>query len=177
VGQVLRAGNQACGVYQYERYSMNTLHTRIATIADLDIIASLFDTYRQFYERVPDLALAKQFISDRIQNKESVIILATNEAQQIIGFCQLYPSFCSVEAKPIYMLYDLFVAPQSRRSGAGKILLQAAEKLAAEHGKARMDLTTAKTNKHAQAAYESLGWVRDEMFYAYSKHIEVLTPR
>jgi ribosomal protein S18 acetylase RimI-like enzyme len=152
---------------------MNTLHTRIAIIADLDVIASLFDAYRQFYEQVPDLALAKQFISERIQNKESVIILATNEAQQVIGFCQLYPSFCSVEAKPIYTLYDLFVAPQARRSGAGKILLQAAERLAAEHGKARMDLTTAITNKHAQAAYKSLGWVRDEMFYAYSKHIEV----
>jgi ribosomal protein S18 acetylase RimI-like enzyme len=85
---------------------------------------------------------------------------------------QLYPSFCSVEAKPTYMLYDLFVSPQARRSGAGKVLLQAAEKLAAARGKARMDLNTAKTNKPAQAAYESLGWVRDEEFYAYSKSVD-----
>jgi ribosomal protein S18 acetylase RimI-like enzyme len=51
-------------------------------------------------------------------------------------------------------------------------LLQAAEKLAVDNGKARMDLTTAKTNKVAQAAYESLGWTRDEIFYAYSKAID-----
>ena len=38
-------------------------------------------------------------------------------------------------------------------------------------GKARMDLNTAKTNKPAQAAYEALGWVRDEEFYAYSKSV------
>jgi len=50
-------------------------------------------------------------------------------------------------------------------------LLQAAEKLAAARGKARMDLNTAKTNKPAQAAYEALGWVRDEEFYAYSKSV------
>jgi ribosomal protein S18 acetylase RimI-like enzyme len=50
--------------------------------------------------------------------------------------------------------------------------LQAAEQLAKEHGKARMDLTTAKTNVAAQTAYESLGWVRDEVFYAYSKIVE-----
>jgi hypothetical protein len=44
--------------------------------------------------------------------------------------------------------------------------------LAAESGKTRMDLTTAKANKPAQAAYESLGWVRDEIYYAYSKSVD-----
>jgi ribosomal protein S18 acetylase RimI-like enzyme len=153
---------------------MSTLRTRIATLADLDVIAPLFDAYRQFYEQAPNLALARSFIRDRIQNNESVILLASNEQQQVIGFCQLYPTFCSVEAKPIYSLYDLFVDPGARRSGAGKVLLQAAEKLAAERGKARMDLTTARTNKPAQNAYEALGWVRDEVFFAYSKVIEPL---
>jgi len=151
---------------------MSTIRTRIATLADLDVIASLFDAYRQFYEQASDLALAKSFIRDRLKNNESVVLLASNEAQQVVGFCQLYPTFCSVEAKPIYSLYDLFVSPEERRSGAAKVLLQAAEKLAAESGKARMDLTTAKTNKAAQAAYESLGWVRDEVFYAYSKAVD-----
>jgi len=153
---------------------MSTLRTRIATLADLDVIAPLFDAYRQFYEQAPDLALARSFIRDRLQNNESVILLASNERQQVIGFCQLYPTFCSVEAKPIYSLYDLFVDPEARRSGAGKVLLQAAEKLAAERGKARMDLTTARTNKPAQNAYEALGWVRDEVFFAYSKVVEPL---
>jgi len=150
---------------------MSTIRTRIATLADLDVIAPLFDAYRQFYEQAPDLALARSFIRDRLQNNESVVLLATDETQHVVGFCQLYPTFCSVEAMPIYSLYDLFVSPEARRSGAGKALLLAAEKLAAENGKARMDLTTAKTNKPAQAAYESLGWVRDEVFYAYSKSV------
>jgi ribosomal protein S18 acetylase RimI-like enzyme len=150
---------------------MSSISTKIATIVDLDATASLFDAYRQFYEQTPNLALATKFIRDRIQKNESVIILAINELQQVIGFCQLYPTFCSVEAKPIYSLYDLFVIPEARRSGAGKILLQKAESLAAEKGIARMDLTTAKTNQPAQAAYQTLGWVRDEVFYAYSKRI------
>jgi ribosomal protein S18 acetylase RimI-like enzyme len=152
---------------------MTTIHTRIATLADLDVIAPLFDSYRQFYEQAPDLALARSFVRDRLANKESVVLLASDDTQQVVGFCQLYPTFCSIEAMPTYSLYDLFVSPAARRSGAGKALLQAAEKLAAENGKARMDLTTAKTNKPAQAAYESLGWVRDEVFYAYSKSVGV----
>lgn len=148
------------------------VHTRLATPDDLDAVAALFDAYRQFYEQAPDLALATSFIRERIQQQDSVILLASDGAGKAIGFCQLYPTFCSVEARAIYALYDLFVTPGARRSGAGSLLLKAAEALAAAHGKARMDLTTAKTNLPAQAAYERLGWARDEIFYAYSKRIE-----
>jgi ribosomal protein S18 acetylase RimI-like enzyme len=151
---------------------MSTIQIRIATLADLEVIAPLFDAYRQFYGQTPDLAVAKCFIQDRLQNSESVILLALSELQQVVGFCQLYPTFCSVEAMPIYSLYDLFVSPAARRSGVGKDLLLAAEKLAAENGKARLDLTTARTNMTAQALYESLGWVKDEVFYAYSKSVD-----
>jgi ribosomal protein S18 acetylase RimI-like enzyme len=150
---------------------MNPVSTRIAILADLTVIAPLFDAYRQFYDQAPDLALATRFIRERMQNSESVILLAVNADGLTIGFCQLYPTFCSVEAKPIYSLYDLFVTPAARRSGAGKALLQAAEALAASHSKARLDLTTAKTNHAAQAAYDALGWVRDDMFYAYSRRV------
>ena len=146
--------------------------TRIATLADLEVAAALLDAYRQFYGKPPDRDLAVGFIRSRLQNNDSVILLATNTVQQVVGFCQLYPSFCSVAAKPIYTLYDLFVAPAGRRCGAGKALLTAAEKLAADNGKFRMDLSTARDNKAAQALYESLGWVRDELFYVYSRLIE-----
>jgi ribosomal protein S18 acetylase RimI-like enzyme len=43
--------------------------------------------------------------------------------------------------------------------------------LAARNGKVRMDLSTARTNKAAQSVYESLGWVRDELFLTYNKRI------
>jgi ribosomal protein S18 acetylase RimI-like enzyme len=150
----------------------NALTTRQATVDDLDALASLFDAYRQFYEQAPDPALAKDFIGARIERHESVVLVAQNERSEAVGFCQLYPTFCSVIAKPIYVLYDLYVAPGARQLGAGKALLMAAERLAREQGVARMDLTTAKTNLPAQALYESLGWVRDEVFYAYNRELQ-----
>jgi ribosomal protein S18 acetylase RimI-like enzyme len=150
---------------------MSASHIRLASLDDLEVVAPLFDAYRQFYAQAPDLDLARRFIRDRLQGKESAVLLAFDDAQNAIGFCQLYPTFCSVEAQPIYSLYDLFVSPHARRFGVGKSLLEAAEKLASERGKARMDLTTARTNKAAQTVYESLGWIRDEVFYAYSKRV------
>lgn len=148
-----------------------TVSIRPATADDLPAVAALFDQYRQFYEQAPDAALALQFITERFARQESVLLVAQDEAGALVGFCQLYPSFCSVEAKPIYVLYDLFVAPSARKSGAGRALMQAAEARARADGKARMDLTTAKTNLRAQGLYESLGWVRDEVFYAYNRPV------
>lgn len=148
--------------------ALPALLTRPATLADLPALAPLFDAYRQFYEQAPDLALATRFISARMERQESVVLVA-ERAGRLLGFCQLYPSFCSVLAQPIYVLYDLFVDPAARKTGAGKALLLAAEAHARQEGMARMDLTTAHTNTTAQSLYAALGWERDQVFMAYNK--------
>ncbi|RYZ79897.1 MAG: GNAT family N-acetyltransferase, partial [Proteobacteria bacterium] len=131
----------------------------------------LFDAYRQFYKQEANLELAKEFISARLKNNESFILIAENETKTAIGFTQLYPSFCSVAATPIYTLYDLFVSPDSRQFGVGKMLLEHAYRHAKDNHIARMDLTTAKNNVAAQSLYESLGWIKDNIYFAYNKHV------
>lgn len=151
------------------------MHIRIALPQDTDLVAPLFDAYRQFYEQGADLPLATRFIRERLDKQQSVILLALGD-QQPLGFCQLYPTFCSIDAAPIYTLSDLFVTPEARRSGAGKALLEAAERHAAGQGIRRMELTTARTNLKAQSLYESLGWARDEVYFAYSRHVAAPAP-
>lgn len=150
---------------------MNVI-TREAILADLPRVAELFDLYRQFYKQSPNMVLALDFIARRFNKNESIILVAEDEMEGILGFCQLYPTFCSVEASPIYSLSDLFVLPVARKQGAGRQLLVAAEAKALAEGKVRLDLTTAKTNFPAQSLYESLGWQRDDIFYAYNKYPE-----
>jgi len=146
---------------------------RLAALPDLAAVAALFDAYRQFYEQPADPALALQFIGERMRRQESVILVAqaVDTPQTLVGFCQLYPSFCSVIAQPICTLYDLYVAPEARQTGAGRALMQAAHAHAQQNGFARLDLSTARTNHKAQALYESLGWVRDEVFLYYNKAV------
>lgn len=145
------------------------LNLRKACIDDLERLTALFDAYRQFYEQTSDLALAKNFIAARLNKQDSMIFVAENSDKKLIGFCQIYPSFCSVAAAKIGVLYDLYVNESARKTGAGTALMLAANEYAINNGMARLDLTTAKDNHAAQALYESLGWVRDEVFYAYSK--------
>lgn len=151
---------------------MSAITTRLATIADLDAVAPLFDAYRQFYERPADLALARRYLKERFERGESILLVAEDGARKIVGFCQLYPTFCSVRVAHTFVLYDLFVGPDARGIGAGRALMQAAEQHAANAGAARLELSTARTNKVAQALYESQGWVRDDVFFVYGKSLK-----
>ena len=148
---------------------MTKLRTRPAESRDLDAVAALFDAYRQFYEMPPDLALAKRYLSERFNRNESVILVAENAQGDIVGFTQLYPAFCSVLADRTFVLYDLFVTPAARGTGAGRALMEAAEAYARGKGAARLQLQTAITNKIGQSLYESCGWKRDDLFYVYEK--------
>ncbi len=134
-------------------------------------VARLFDLYRQFYECEADLALATRFITERIEREESDIFVAV-DGDSAGGFVQLYPSFCSVDAVKIYILYDLYVDASARKSGIGEKLMNAAAAWAREQGAARLDLLTEDNNLAGQHLYEKLGYKRtNEEFYAYSLQV------
>jgi GNAT superfamily N-acetyltransferase len=140
---------------------------RQAGIADLDALAPLFDAYRQFYKRPSDTQAAREFLLQRFRHQQSVIFIAHDAEGRAVGFTQLYPLFSSLTLKRTFVLYDLFVTPSARRSGAGRALLGAAADYGRAVGAGALELSTATDNATAQSLYESEGWVRDTAFYVY----------
>ena len=135
-------------------------------------VSRLFDLYRQFYECDPDLELATKFITERVIRRESDIFVAMAD-DKASGFVQLYPSFCSVEAVKIYILYDLYVDAECRKSGLGESLMNRATEWAKENGAARLDLLTAHSNVAGQHLYEKLGYKKvNEDFFAFSLEVQ-----
>ena len=132
----------------------------------LDMLAPLFDAYRVFYELESDPQGARSYLEQRLINRESVIFLALS-AGKGVGFTQLYPTFESLQMKPIWVLYDIYVKPASRRQGVARALMVRARDFALASGAVGMTLATAVSNKPAQALCESLGWVHDEDFFYY----------
>lgn len=140
---------------------------RQAGIGDLEALVPLFDAYRQFYKRRSDPAAAREFLFERFKHQQSVIFVAHDERGQAVGFTQLYPLFSSLTLARTFVLYDLFVLPSARRTGAGRQLLKAAAEYGSAVGAGALELSTATDNLPAQRLYESEGWVRDTAFYVY----------
>jgi len=138
-----------------------------ATPEHLDLAVPLFDGYRCFYGQDGDLESARLFLRERMAKEESVLFLAVEGAAGL-GFTQLYPSFSSVSMGRLWILNDLFVAPESRRRGVAAALLEEARQLAVQTRAVGLELATATDNHAAQSLYEKLGWERDEAFHHYS---------
>ena len=136
------------------------LSIRRAGPDDLDQLATLFDAYRRFYQQPGDLPRARDFLRERLQRDESVILLAVEDGA-VIGFTQLYPLFSSVRTARIWLLNDLYVAEPKRRGGVARGLLEAAARFACESGAAGLMLETSRDNAPARALYRAAGWNED----------------
>lgn len=145
-----------------------SIQVRQASVADVALLVPLFDAYRVFYGQSSDVALARAFLLERFQHNQSVLFIALRTDGAAVGFTQLYPSFSSVSAARTFILNDLYVVPEARRSGVAVKLLDAAASYGRAVGAVRLSLSTAIDNEQAQALYVSRGWVRDTRFYAFN---------
>lgn len=138
---------------------------RVAKIDDIEQLAVLFDEFRKFYAQTTDVYNAKLFLTERIQNNESIIFVAEKE-DKLIGFIQMYPTFSSVSMMKDMIMNDLYVFPEFRKKGVGKALLETAKKFCTDHNFKGLWVETANDNP-ARSLYESLGWEKDVSFVHY----------
>ncbi|MCP1183479.1 N-acetyltransferase [Paenibacillus sp. 1781tsa1] len=169
---------------------LNEVQQRIrqAGLPDCNEVGRLFNEYRMFYNQNADIEAARQYIKERMERHDSVILVAETDVESgqgadesngksiskglnCTGFVQLYPSFSSVSMGPIWVLNDLFVHPDYRQKGIARKLLQAAKRLASERGVLRISLSTELNNTQAQALYESEGYARDTKFMYYELNV------
>jgi len=139
-----------------------------ASLEELDLLATLFDEYRQFYLQKSDVDGAQHFIKERLTSSESVIFIAKSREGLGLGFTQLYPMFSSVRLKRVWVLNDLYVAESARKLGVANGLMLAAEEWGRSQGAVGLELATAKDNAAAKSVYEARGWALDNEFDHYS---------
>jgi GNAT superfamily N-acetyltransferase len=139
---------------------------RKAVIDDLPQLAGLFNLYRIFYRKEPDIESAKIFLRDRMQKHESVIYVA-EENKKLIGFTQLYPQFSSMRMKRSWLLNDLYVLEEYRGKGISKQLIEAAKQLAKDTNSAGVLLETEKTNIIGNQLYPSVGFIFNNLTNFY----------
>ena len=143
-----------------------------AELNHIEQVGKLFDLYRQFYNYDSNLIESTNYIKDRINNKESIIFIAINNADEATGFVQLYETFGSLDLGKIIILYDLYVKKDHRKNKVGRQLMLRAHEYAKKNNAKRIQLSTAIDNFIGQSLYESLGYVKDVDFYTYDFEIK-----
>ncbi|WP_294324762.1 GNAT family N-acetyltransferase [uncultured Chryseobacterium sp.] len=144
---------------------------RKATLQDIGQLSELFDQYRIFYHIDSDLPAAGQFLTERIENRDSEIFVAESEGK-LVGFVQLYPLFSSTRMKRYWLLNDLFVQKSDRGKGFSKELIEKAKDMAKLTDACGILLETGKSNDIGNKLYPSCGFeIYDEVnFYEWTNN-------
>lgn len=144
------------------------MHIIKAELQHVPDLIPLFDGYRIFYRQTSDYVKAKTFLTNRIQNQESIIYIAYDD-ENAIGFTQLYPLFSSVSMQPMFLLNDLYVEDNYRSQGIGNLLIDKVKQLCKTLNYKGVAIQTAHTNP-AQHLYERLGFVKDPDLHFFWKN-------
>ena len=142
-----------------------------ATTRDLDQLVPLFEAYRGFYKLGPATERARAYLRARFSRGEATVFMAVEgrgASSRALGFTLLYPTHSSLSMARAWVLNDLFVVPEGRRSGVARALMQRARRFAEGTDAAYLTLETADSNRKAQRLYESLGWRRESGFRHYA---------
>ncbi|MET9346096.1 GNAT family N-acetyltransferase [Streptomyces termitum] len=145
-----------------------TVQVRPAREADFDQWRALYRGYADFYrvEQTEEAArLVWSWIHDPAHEVEALV--AEDAAGRLVGLAHYRPFARPLAAAVGCWLDDLFVAPESRGSGAADLLLGALRGIAAERGWSVVRWITADDNHRARSKYDQVAtrtmWITYDM--------------
>jgi GNAT superfamily N-acetyltransferase len=137
---------------------MSKISIRSASAEDSALILR-FITDLAIYEEAEDAVIATQTdIEESLFGKDSTTLAVICEIDhQPVGFAVYFFNYSTWLGKHGLYLEDLYVAPETRGTGAGKALLVYLAKIAVSNNCGRFEWNVLDWNKPAMDFYKSLG--------------------
>jgi GNAT superfamily N-acetyltransferase len=129
-----------------------------AAEADVPLIASLIKALAE-YERLADQAVATEadLRAALFGPHPAAEVLIAYADSAPAGFALYFQSFSTFTGRPGLYLEDLFVKPEFRRRGIGRLLLARLARIAVERGYGRMEWSVLNWNDTALRVYRAAG--------------------
>ncbi len=127
------------------------------TQGNLFDVLPLIRKYQEFYN-VPQVCDTRNeaFFSQFGVDTEKGCLFLYRLNGDAVGFATVYFSYTSTITSKVAVLNDLYTAPEARRNGVAKKLIEHCKEYAVNKGAARLQWVTAPDNQPAQKLYESL---------------------
>ena len=135
----------------------------------IEQVLPLMAAYCEFYEAAPSAAalrgVAEALVAD--PERAGIQLLAMADERTALGFATLFWTFSTLNAGPIGVMNDLYVAPAARGRRIGAALIDACAGESVHYGMTGMEWYTAPSNARAQSVYDHTGATRSEWINYY----------
>jgi GNAT superfamily N-acetyltransferase len=134
------------------------IHLRLATPQDVPVILTFIQGLAE-YERLSDqvVATAEKLQQTLFGHKAYAEVVIAEYDSKAAGFALFFHNYSTFLAKPGIYLEDLFVLPEYRGKGLGRVLLSYLAKLAVERDCGRLEWSVLDWNQPAIDFYQAQG--------------------
>lgn len=140
----------------------------MATVADLEIRPAgeadaqlLFDLILELaaYEKMAEEVAGDAEVLRRslFEQKAAEALLLETADGEAVGYAIFFVTFSTFECRSGIWLEDVYVRPEHRRGGIGRLLMEHLAKLALDRGHVRLDWVALEWNEPALNFYEGIG--------------------
>ena len=131
---------------------------RFATADDVGLILNFIHQLADYEKMVDEVVADEDQLRRSLFGERQVaeVVIASFEGEPA-GFALFFHNFSTFLGRPGIYLEDLFVIPELRGHGIGKILLSYLARLAVERGCGRLEWWVLDSNEPAIRFYERLG--------------------
>jgi GNAT superfamily N-acetyltransferase len=143
---------------EYIKTSNPNITLRFAVKKDVNVILNFIKSLAEYEKLSKDVTATEELLTSTLFGKKKIaeVIIAEYENKPA-GFALFFHNFSTFIGKPGIYLEDLFVDPQLRGKGIGKILLSYLGKLALERDCGRIEWAVLDWNEPAIKFYKKLG--------------------
>ncbi|WP_374596309.1 N-acetyltransferase family protein [Sphingosinicella sp.] len=135
-----------------------TVSIRVAGPADLPLIARFIRDLAEYEKLAHEVRFDEAKLGERLfGSRPYAEVLIAEDDGTPVGFALFFHNFSTFEGRPGVYLEDLFVVPEARGKGVGKMLLSRLAALAIERDCARLEWSVLDWNTPAIDFYRSLG--------------------
>lgn len=136
---------------------MNNFDISFARREDVPLILDFIKALAE-YEKMGDQVVAtEELLHQWIFEKEKAEVIILREGAEALGFALFFHNFSTFLGRAGIYLEDLFVKPEHRGRGCGRLLLRELARIAKERGCGRLEWSCLDWNKPSIDFYLSLG--------------------
>ena len=154
--------------------NLNDFKLRFAEIQDIPLILEFIRELAEYEKMLPEVVATEELLRESLFERKMAEVIIGEYQNKPVGFALFFHNFSTFLGRPGIYLEDLYVKPEMRGKGIGKIILSFLAKLAIDRKCGRLEWWCLDWNEPSIAFYKQLGAVSMDDWTVFRVHNEAL---